>query len=202
MSSERERCIAATKAGDQCRNKAVAGTHFCRVHAGLAEQVEAERAQVHAVADELNRIADDFSRSRPDYTPPPFSATALRKVLKENVHILTSYMPSQTVKDLMYNLEGTRKEDLLDPETWKGLWYILNFTLQTQSKAALEEIGRRLAFVPGMDMMVQLGTSVIDSPRDLLDLETWRGAAFILNATVKANASGLKRRVLGEREDA
>jgi hypothetical protein len=200
MEAESERCHATTKAGDQCRNKAIAGTHFCRVHAALAVEVEAERAQVHAVADELNKIAEDLKKERPEYTPPPFSASALRKVLKENVHILASYMPSQTAKDLIHNLEGTRKEDLLDPETWKGLWYILNFTLQTQSKAALEEVGRRLAFVPGMDMMVQFGTSVIDSPGDLLDVETWKGAATILNATVMANASSLKRKVMGTKD--
>lgn len=197
-----ERCQAITKSGDQCRNKAIAGTPFCRTHTRVAETAfaAAERAEVVDVAEELNRIADDMQKAKPEYVPPPFTASALRKVLKENVNVLANYMPSQTVKDLIANLEGTRVEDLLDPETWKGLWYILNYSLQTQSKAALEEVGRRLSFVPGMDLVVQFGSSAIDSPGELLDVETWVGAAAILNATVKANASSFKRKMLGERE--
>jgi len=52
-----------------------------------------------------------------------------------------------------------------------------------------------------MDMVTQFGTSVIESPGDLLDVETWKGGAVVLNAAVQANVSALRRRLLNEPEE-
>lgn len=43
-------------------------------------------------------------------------------------------------KDLMNSLEGASKEDLLDPDTWKGMWYMLNYSVQFQA----EQLKQRL----------------------------------------------------------
>jgi hypothetical protein len=169
--------------------------------ASAEEEARLERARVEALAASLNKIADEVAKQDPKYTPPPFSPQALRKVLKANMETLATFMPLSLVNDILRNLEGTKPGDLLDPEMWKGLWYILNYTAQMQTKSVLEAIGRKLDFVPGMDLVTQFSVSVVESPGDLLDVETWKGAAVILNAALMANASALKRKVLGGSEE-
>lgn len=205
--SEAGHCQATTKQGDPCRNRAVAGERFCAVHlkrtAAAKKSVsgapadEGDRARVEAVAQELNKLADEVKQRTPEYAPPPFSSAAMVTLLKSNAEQIAAYLPTELVKDIIRNLEGTKKEDLLDPDTWKGLWYILTYSLTTQSKGVLEEVAKRLAIIPGMDLVMQFTQSVMESPRDLLSIDTWKGAAMILNAAVQANASSLKRKVLG-----
>ncbi len=210
-------CAATTKSGERCKNRTVADSPFCRVHqmqaAATAPDTHAappaadhaaraaDRAQVEAVAEELNKLADEMRAKVPEYTPPPFSPAAMANVLKANLEQLSAYLPVGLVKEIIHNLEGTTKEDLLDPDTWKGLWYILTYSLSTQSKSVLEEVARRLTVIPGMDMVLQLGQSVWESPGDLLSVDTWRGAALILSAAVRANVSGIKRRLVGGDEE-
>ncbi|RMG91921.1 MAG: hypothetical protein D6706_17680 [Chloroflexi bacterium] len=43
-------------------------------------------------------------------------------------------------KDILQSFEGATKEDLLDPDTWKGVWYMLNYSLQFQA----EQLKQRL----------------------------------------------------------
>ena len=218
-------CQAVTKQGDPCRNRAVVGERYCGVHlkraaspakgdaaqsgkklaASTAPQAPAvapeERAKVEAVAQELNKLADEVKKREPDYAPPPFSHAAMVSLLKSNAEQIAAYLPTELVKDIIRNLEGTKKEDLLDPETWKGLWYILNYSFSAQARGVLEEVAKRLSAIPGMDMVVQLTQSVMESPRDLLSIDTWKGAAVILNAAVQAQVSALRRKVLGGEEE-
>jgi hypothetical protein len=46
----------------------------------------------------------------------------------------------EVAKDLLNGLEGASKEDLLDPDTWKGMWYMVNYSLQFQA----EQLKQRL----------------------------------------------------------
>ena len=196
-------CAATTKSGDSCRNRAVVGSSYCRVHQREAQVdavVDATRAGFatvsEAAADELSAFAKDIE-AESGYRAPPFSPGALAEMLKSNASKLAACLPIELIKDIAHNLEGTKKEDLLDPETWKGLWYILNYSAATGAKGVLEEAGKRLSVIPGMDLMVQFAQSVVESPRDLLSLDTWKGAAVILGAAVQSSASSVKRRVLG-----
>lgn len=113
---------------------------------------------------------------------------------------LAAALPEGLIKDIIRNLEGTKPEDLLDPETWKGLWYILNYTLEMRSKELLQQVADRISAIPGMDMIVQLGVSVWESPRDLLDVETWKGGVVVLNAAVQVQMEELKKLVFGASE--
>ncbi len=161
----------------------------------------AQREQVEAVADELNKLAEEVRAKDPKYTPPPFSPEALRKVLKANLDTLAAYMPIDLARDIIHNLEGTKPSDLLDPETWKGLWYILHYTATEQAKGLSAEAYKRIAALPGLELVTQFGQSVYESPGDLLDVETWKGAAVVLNAAVTANLSAIKRRLMGAGEE-
>lgn len=198
MDQPARQCAAATKSGVRCKNRSLPDSDYCRVHQAAAQPAAAPEVPVEVIAQEFNKIAEDVARQAPDYKPPPFSRSALLNVLKANAEQLAAYLPVELIRDIIRNLEGTKKEDLFDPETWKGLWYILTYSFSTQSKAALEEVAKRLSVIPGMDMMLQFTQSVFESPRDLLSVDTWKGAAIVLNAAVHANLSSLRRRMLGE----
>jgi hypothetical protein len=42
-----------------------------------------------------------------------------------------------------------------------------------------------------------LGVSVWESPRDLLDVETWKGGVVVLNAAVQVQMEELRKLVFG-----
>jgi hypothetical protein len=60
----------------------------------------------------------------------------------------------------------------------------------------------RVARLPGGGTLLIVKSQIEStSPKDLLDVETWKGAWVILNAAVQAQANEVKRRVLGEQDD-
>lgn len=263
---EKRRCKATTRSGAPCRNYAVAGSDYCRVHQHLAETagMEAEQeAPVPAMAEvspgqeapipasevgtetptaeveipvtpaeevpaeaaegepspipvppdlspeeaalfrrlsqELNALAAELRRQEPSYTPPPFSVTGLVDLLRTNLYRFTPEAQREIIEQLRSNLAGTRPRDLVDPETWKGFWYVLNYLAQQQAGSTLERLNRRLARIPGFALLSDLREGLKDAkPSDFLDPETWKGLIYIANYSAKLQIQEMKRRILGE----
>ncbi len=137
----------------------------------------------------------------PDYTPPDFSPQALAALLRENLHHFTPEMQLDIARQLKSNLEGTSPKDLVDPETWQGMWYILNYSIGLQSDALKDRLSNRLAALPGVATWTDLRSNLEGtSPKDLLDVDTWKGAWYILNHSLRHQAGEIKRKLLGEEE--
>ena len=51
----------------------------------------------------------------------------------------------ETAKEILASFEGATKEDLLDPDTWKGVWYMLNYSLQFQAEQMMQRLGGKAA---------------------------------------------------------
>lgn len=155
-SDDRAQCEALTKAGSQCRNRALPDSAFCRIHrhtatraveaTPLADPVAKATADAvtgtmvegaasfddearHELASELDTLIARLQALRPDYTPPPFSPQRLVALLEENLRGLAPDIQL----GILERLRGTLNEDLLDPDTWKGMWYMLNYTLEYQA---------------------------------------------------------------------
>jgi 1-acyl-sn-glycerol-3-phosphate acyltransferase len=136
MSSTHSRCTALTKAGEPCKNHALAASPFCRAHQGSAGSVaspaEAEPS-VEVLRQELSTELDNLiarvENSTSDYRPPPFSPQALLGLLNRNLRRLSP----DAAQDLLLRLRGYVNSDLLDLDTWKGIWYIVNYSLQQQT---------------------------------------------------------------------
>ncbi|MDQ3247982.1 MAG: hypothetical protein M3Q45_02125, partial [Chloroflexota bacterium] len=124
-------CAATTKSGAPCKNKAQTDSNYCYTHRNQAVAATAPAssasAQFNRLIDELNSLAGELRTQLPDYTPPTFSAGALVSLLRENLHRFTPELQVDLARQLKANLEGTSPQDLVDPETWKGLWYVLNY---------------------------------------------------------------------------
>ena len=188
-------CQATTKSGAHCKNRARPGSSYCHVHAQQATPSAA------TMAEDLNQVAEQLRAQNPAYQPPTYSPQAMLALLQANLDKLSSKVQIPILAELRNNLQGTKPEDFMDPETWKGLWYVLNYTAQAQSRQALEKVDELLASVPGGQALIDLRSGLEGtSPKDLLDINTWKGAYLIADATVKAQITDLRHKVLGEEE--
>jgi 1-acyl-sn-glycerol-3-phosphate acyltransferase len=131
MSSEetRARCQAITTADEQCKNNALDGSAYCRIHQSVEEPAQQElsdeelRQQLIAELDVLTARIQEIS---PEYEPPPFSPRRFRALIEE----VLSKFPKEMQLDVLERLRRVLSEDLFDTEVWKGAWYMLNYTVK------------------------------------------------------------------------
>ncbi len=79
-----------------------------------------------------NQVKDKMNEQLPE----PFQPDSMIEYVKKHVDRFTP----EVVKGIMETFEGATKEDLLDLETWKGLWYMLNYSLQFQVNQLKERV--------------------------------------------------------------
>ncbi len=222
---ERRRCRATTRAGTPCRNPPMAGSDYCRVHQRLAHPPAPEAASspppapeatdagtsslstadaelFQRLRQELNELVQELRREQPEYTPPPFSVPGLIALIQDNLYRFTPEAQREIVAQLRDSFRGTRPRDLVDPETWKGFWYVLNYLAQRQAESARDRLNRRLATIPGFALLSDLREGLKDAkPSDFLDPETWKGLVYLMNHSAKLQIQEMKRRILGKEED-
>jgi uncharacterized protein YdhG (YjbR/CyaY superfamily) len=197
-------CQATTKAGTQCKLPAQAGSAYCHVHLGTA--AAEKNAALNELMAELNDLANELQQ-KVSYAPPAYTRQGLLQLIRDNLHKFSPEERLGLVKQLQEGLQGSSPKDFLDPDTWKGMWFLLNYTAQAEAEE-LRQKGLsalpgadRLANLPGMTTLNDLrGMLEGSSPKDFLELDTWKGMWFILNYSLQAQAEDIKHRVLGEHE--
>lgn len=154
----RSRCSATTREGQPCKNLALPDSQFCRVHQPVREgqapgsipsvQPEvrtspAQEAEPVPTLEEVERLAGQLEEmiarlraARPEYAEPEPSVRGLFGLLAQNLKQLAP----EREPELLRRLRKTLKEDVLNIETWKGFWFIVNYMVQNQR----EQLGRRL----------------------------------------------------------
>lgn len=132
------RCQALTKAGEPCKNYALPGSEYCRVHQSVAvRQPAAETFDTeipdeglrHQLMAELDNLIERVQAMTPGYTPPPFSPRRLLALVEEN---LEKFSPELRL-GILERLRNAVSEDLFDLDTWKGIWYMVSYTLEYQT---------------------------------------------------------------------
>jgi 1-acyl-sn-glycerol-3-phosphate acyltransferase len=81
------------------------------------------------MAHEIDNLIDRMKARTPGYMPPPFTMRRLIELFEENLDKLSP----EVGLGLLERLRQTVTQDLFDIETWKGIWYLLNYTLQYQA---------------------------------------------------------------------
>ncbi len=142
-SEETTHCVAVTKAGSQCKNPAAPMSEYCHIHRPVKVTMpngewSAEPSPDGDVTDEQLRIQlmtelDELIRRvkaiSPEYEPPAFTPQSMVDLMEEQSETL-----SPTVSlGILERLRKTVNKDLLDVETWQGMWYMVNYTLEYQS---------------------------------------------------------------------
>ena len=211
MSEETRQCQAITRAGMPCKLPPRPGSDYCHIHQtesvaatappAPAAPVPAGQGQFRELVAELNALADELQARVPAFNPPPFSPEGLLRLLRDNIDRMTPDMRLGLLRDLQANVQGASPRDFFDPDTWKGLWFLLNYTWQTEASALKDTLAAQLGRLPGAGAVANLGGMLQgSSPRDLLEIHTWKGVWFLLNYTLQAQVADVKRRVLGDDE--
>jgi len=91
---------------------------------GVSEQASKEELII-----ELNRLVDRIRAYDPDYQAPQFSPRGWLEMLGENVQ----HMAPEFSQKLYEKAKGALSSDFFDPDTWKGLWFMLNYTVEYQT---------------------------------------------------------------------
>lgn len=86
-------------------------------------------AQLDALINRLRAMA-------PGYNPPPFSPSKLVNMVEENIDKVSP----DVGLGILAKLRGAINSEMLDVDTWKGMWYMLNYSLEYQG----DVIKRRL----------------------------------------------------------
>jgi 1-acyl-sn-glycerol-3-phosphate acyltransferase len=99
---------------------------------GQPEEAAAQEASPEAMQAQLREELDALIarvESNSDYQTPPYSPQALIRLLEENA---ARFQP-EFLKSVLTKLRENVNSDLLDVDTWKGIWYIVNYQLQAQA---------------------------------------------------------------------
>ncbi|HRJ43623.1 MAG TPA: hypothetical protein PL105_17180 [Caldilineaceae bacterium] len=218
MSEMTRPCGAVTKAGEACKNNAMNGADYCYVHRNYtppaandaADTAPArsnaisalDREEFRKLVAELNALAGQLAAVDARFTPPPLTLDGLGRLLQENIYRFTPQAQREIIDTLRASFAGTTKEDLVNPETWKGFWYVLNYMAQNQRQEALEKISRQLEKIPGFALLGDLAAGLKEAkPSDFLEPETWKGLYYILNYSAKTQIEGMKQRILGQSDE-
>ena len=95
----------------------------------VAGEATAEELQAE-LGEQLQAVVDRVQEAHPDFNPPPFSPGALIDLVRRN---LDRFAPRESMGLLRRATEALAGgSDLLNADTWKGMWYMLNYTLQYQ----------------------------------------------------------------------
>ena len=89
---------------------------------------EADPALRRQLVDELDRLIERIESMSPGYVPPAFSPRRMLKLIDENAARFSPRMRLGILK----RLRSAVNEDYLDLDTWKGMWYMVNYSLEYQ----------------------------------------------------------------------
>ncbi|MCO6453144.1 MAG: hypothetical protein J5I90_20355 [Caldilineales bacterium] len=198
MTDTTPKCAALTKSGSPCRNYAQHDSDYCHIHQGyqadVAPAVSENDAELRALIAELNQLAAELQRAVPEYTPPPYTPSGMLGLLKTNAGRFTP----EAVRSLQDTLEGTSIDDFRDIETWKGMWFTLNYLVQMEANERTVGLRQRLRRLPGVNTISDLQVMLADTPKEeFLKVDTWKGMWFIANYELQNQAQGMKKRLLG-----
>jgi 1-acyl-sn-glycerol-3-phosphate acyltransferase len=83
----------------------------------------------HQLAEEVEKLIERIRVATPDYQPPPFSPKRLLELLEEN---LERFSPELSL-GLLEKLRQSLSQDIFDLDTWRGVWYMINYSLEYQT---------------------------------------------------------------------
>jgi 1-acyl-sn-glycerol-3-phosphate acyltransferase len=139
-------CAAITRAGKPCKNYALPNSSFCRIHqpanASKPSEPRADPPQVaqedferseseqrSLLMEELEALIERVKALSPGYEAPPFSPQRLLRLIEENLQQLSP----EFRLGILQKLRETISADLFDVDTWRGIWYMLNYSLENQA---------------------------------------------------------------------
>ncbi|MCA9919633.1 MAG: hypothetical protein KC445_16860 [Anaerolineales bacterium] len=216
------RCAATTKAGKPCKNWAMEGSDYCRMHQNVAQSAAPALSEAEAelltrkkeLLAELDELVADLKTAVPKENSSPYNPLNLLTYLRQN---LSQFTPEMQL-GILQQFEGMTREDLMDIETWKGMGYMLSYSAKFQANQLREKMNEQLPKPLQPDTMLNFVKSnverftpdvakgIMDSLQgatreDLMDPETWKGMWYMINYSVQFQAQQLKQKLTGETDE-
>jgi 1-acyl-sn-glycerol-3-phosphate acyltransferase len=94
---------------------------------GDAEEIPDDQVRQQLV-EELDQLIDRVKQASPDYSPPPFSPQRLVSLIGENL----SRISPEIGLNILRQLRSGVAKDFFDLDTWKGIWYVINYSIDSQ----------------------------------------------------------------------
>lgn len=164
-----------------------------------------ERDAFYDTLDGLNDVVEELEDATDGFDAPPFSRQALLALLRDNIEKFTPEMRMGILRELRQITSGMSPQDVLDPDTWRGMWFLLNYTAQSKAEElqqGLSGITSMVQAIPGGETLVGLGQMAQNvQPRDLLEIDTYKGIWFLATYTAQAQTQSLRDKVLGNGDD-
>jgi hypothetical protein len=85
-----------------------------------------DEEQLRLLLAELDELTDRVQALAPDYEPPAFSPERLVTLIER----LLSWYPKDVQLRILEKLQGALRRDLFNLDLWKGIWYMLSYTLR------------------------------------------------------------------------
>lgn len=143
--------------------------------------------------------------------PNPLKPDTILRAVKGGLDRITP----DIAKDMASNLEGAAREDLMDPDTWKGMAYLIGYSAQLQATQAKDRLNEQMPDPLKPDTIFRLFKESLDkvtpdvakqivasfegaTKEDLLDPDTWKGVWYMLNYSLHFQAEQMKMRLRGQ----
>jgi 1-acyl-sn-glycerol-3-phosphate acyltransferase len=94
-----------------------------------ADDLDSDEKLRKQLAEEVERLIERVRVSTPAYQPPPFSPKRLLSLLEQNLERLSPELSLGILEKLRQSLS----QDIFDLDTWKGVWYMINYSLEYQT---------------------------------------------------------------------
>jgi 1-acyl-sn-glycerol-3-phosphate acyltransferase len=92
----------------------------------VAELDQTDEELQRELVAELDELTARVQALTPDYEPPPFSPKRLVALIE---HLLGRF-PREVQLGILDRLRGALSRDAFDLDVWRGVWYMLNYTVQ------------------------------------------------------------------------
>jgi 1-acyl-sn-glycerol-3-phosphate acyltransferase len=95
----------------------------------VGEETIEDREMRRRLMGELDALIARVQAMTPDFHAPPFSPRRLLQLIEDNLQ----HMSPANRLGVLQKLRSAITEDAFDVDTWKGLWYMLNYSLRYQA---------------------------------------------------------------------
>lgn len=178
----------------------------------IEEEVpEVTRSQIGRLLAQLDALANELRFALPDVGQSAFSPLRMIALVRNSV---SRYAPEVQL-GILSQFQDMTREDLLDLETWKGIAYMIAYSVQFQAGQTRDLLNERLPHPLRPDTVYQNVRTGVDrvtpdiaknvagtfegaSREDLIDPETWKGLAYMLAYSAQFQA-GETKNALNER---
>lgn len=99
------------------------------VNEPAAQEDISKQEKRQQLIEELDQLVEQLKAILPQRTPSPSPAGGFKELMEKN---LQRFSPEIAIA-FMERLRSSIQDDLLDADTWRGIWYMVNYSLEYQA---------------------------------------------------------------------